>query len=110
MSMEIPVVGYDVGALSEILGGKDCLGKNTAELTEIIINLLDDRKRRMDIGKANRARAIEKFSVDIMIRQYDDLYARLLAQEERDISIDENTVSSPCVLPYPFLRDRNLHP
>jgi glycosyltransferase involved in cell wall biosynthesis len=81
MSMEIPVVGYDVGALSEILGGKDCLGKNTAELTEIIINLLDDRKRRMDIGKANRARAIEKFSVDTMIRQYDDLYARLLVQQ-----------------------------
>ena len=72
MSMEIPVVGYDVGALSEILDSKDCLGKDTAELTDIIINLLDDRKKRLDIGKANRARVIEKFSVDAMIRQYDD--------------------------------------
>jgi glycosyltransferase involved in cell wall biosynthesis len=82
MGMEIPVVGYDVGVLSEILGGKDCLGKDTAGLTDIIINLLDDRKRRMDIGKANRARVIERFSLDAMIKQYDDLYARLLVRRK----------------------------
>jgi glycosyltransferase involved in cell wall biosynthesis len=82
MSMEIPVVGYDVGALSEILGGGEYLAKNTEELTEIIISLLNDRKKRIQIGKRNKERVYKYFSVEAMVKKYDSLYQDLLTDRD----------------------------
>ena len=79
MSMKIPVVGYNVGALSEILGGSESLGRDTAELTEIIIKLLDDRQKRIELGATNHARVHELFSVEAMVSSYDRLYEGLLS-------------------------------
>ena len=79
MSMKIPVVGYDVGALSEMLDGSECLARDTAELTEIIIKLLDDRQKRIEIGATNHARVHELFSVEAMVSSYDRLYEGLLS-------------------------------
>ncbi len=81
MNMEIPVVGYDVGALSEILGGRECLGKDRFELVEIIVALLNDRKRRIEIGKQNRERVQRLFSVEVMVENYRRLYMELLDGE-----------------------------
>jgi len=78
MSMKIPVAGYNIGALPEILGSDECLGKDPAELAEIIIRLLDDRQKRIEIGAVNYARACDFFSIENMIRKYDLLYSRLL--------------------------------
>ena len=78
MGMKIPVVGYDIGALSEILGSNDCLGKDPAELSSIIIDLLNDRQKRLRLGAANYARAKDLFSVENMIKSYDLLYSKLL--------------------------------
>ena len=74
----MPVAGYDVGALSEILDGRECLGKDREQLAEIIVDLLEDRKKRLEIGMKNRKRAFEHFTVETMVRQYDLLYERLL--------------------------------
>jgi glycosyltransferase involved in cell wall biosynthesis len=78
MSMKIPVVGYNIGALPEILGSADCLRKDQTKLAEITIGLLDDRQKRIEIGAANYQRACDFFSVENMIREYDLLYSRLL--------------------------------
>ena len=80
MSMGIPVVGYDVGALSEILGGKEYLAppKDSAQLSQIIISLLNDREKRLKVGQYNKERAHEKFSVEEMVRKYSVLYKEML--------------------------------
>lgn len=78
MSMKIPVVGYNIGALPEILGSADCLRKDPTKLAELIIELLDDRQKRIEIGAANYARVCDFFSIENMIRKYDLLYSRLL--------------------------------
>ncbi len=78
MGMEIPVVGYKMGALSEILGTDEFLASDTQELAEIILRLLDDREKRLEIGAYNYARVHELFSVEKMVEKYDLLYGKML--------------------------------
>ena len=80
MSMGIPVVGYGVGAIPEIVGdpGLCAPSGDSAHLAEIIVHLLDDRARRLEIGRRNRERAHRQFSVEAMIDRYGQLYAQLL--------------------------------
>ena len=78
MSMQIPVVGYNVGALSEILDGDDCLRENADDLAALICDLLDDREKRLEIGIKNRKRAQNHFSVQAMVSAYDKLYDEIL--------------------------------
>jgi glycosyltransferase involved in cell wall biosynthesis len=80
MSMKIPVAGYDIGALSEILGSSECLRNTKAELVELIISLLDDREKRIRIGESNHTRVEALFSVETMVRKYDRLYRQLLGE------------------------------
>ena len=77
MAMAIPVVGYDVGALAEIVGDPELLApaRDAERLADIIASLLDDRERRQRIGAANRRRAEERFSVHAMIESFAGLYA-----------------------------------
>jgi glycosyltransferase involved in cell wall biosynthesis len=78
MSMKIPVAGYRIGALPEILGNEELLGTNADELSDIIVNLLEDRDRRIEIGRFNHQRAHERFSVEAMVAAYDRIYDRLI--------------------------------
>ncbi len=78
MGMKLPVAGYDVGALSEILDGRECLGTNRKQLADIVVDLLNDREKRLEIGEKNQKRAFEHFAVETMIHKYDLLYERLL--------------------------------
>jgi len=80
MNMGIPVVGYDIGALYEIIGDKGLLAPpgDSDRLADIIIALLDSKEKRRSIGNRNRQRAKELFSVESMIRSYDGLYKDLL--------------------------------
>jgi glycosyltransferase involved in cell wall biosynthesis len=80
MGMEIPVAGYNVGALAEILDGEECLGNNQRELVEAIIALLDNREKRIRIGVKNRNRALRYFSLEIMVKHYEQLYKELLSR------------------------------
>lgn len=76
MSMGLPVAGYRVGVLEEILGDPELLAPpgDSQRLAEIIIRLLDDRERRLRIGAANSQRARHRFSVEAMADSYDRLY------------------------------------
>jgi glycosyltransferase involved in cell wall biosynthesis len=81
MNMGIPVAAYDAGALPEILGDDEVLAPagDTSTLATKIVELLDDRGRRLRIGAANRERAQRLFSMKKMIGDYRALYDELLA-------------------------------
>ena len=82
MSMGIPVVGYDIGALSEITADRALLAPpgDSYRLADIIIDLLEDRERRLAIGVRNRDRAKEYFTVESMIEGYEALYGELMGE------------------------------
>lgn len=82
MNMGIPVVGYDVGGLAEIVDDPSLLAPpdDPAGLADIIINLLKDTERRRAIALRNQARARELFSVEHMVGKYEELYDALLME------------------------------
>ena len=77
MSMGLCVAGYDTGALSEILGSKETLVEygEIGYLADIIISLINNPRKRIEIGRLNQIRAHQNFSVENMISQYRDLYS-----------------------------------
>lgn len=76
MNMGIPVAGYKVGALPEIIENPDLLAAagDSIRLSEIIVGLLDNRERRLQIGAANHRRAKKLFSVEAMVQHYEAIY------------------------------------
>jgi glycosyltransferase involved in cell wall biosynthesis len=81
MSMELPVAAFDVGALSEILGDPAVLAPagDGSSLADIVHDLLEDRSRMVELGTANRERAVERFSVQTMVTGYSQVYDELLS-------------------------------
>ncbi len=80
MSMEIPVVGYDVGAIPEIIGDPRLCAPlgDSDRLAEIIIELLENKPLRISLGKQNRERAYAHFALKPMIEAFGRLYAQTL--------------------------------
>jgi glycosyltransferase involved in cell wall biosynthesis len=78
MSKGLTVSGYNVGALSEILGGTETLGATLQETAHIIVDLLNDRQRQRTIGERNIARAKNMFDVRLMVARYGEIYDQLL--------------------------------
>jgi glycosyltransferase involved in cell wall biosynthesis len=82
MSMGIPVVGYRVGALPEIIGDDDLLvpvGDSDA-LARLIVSLLDDAEWRLRVGELNRSRAVQRFSLPAMLGAYAALYEAVVSE------------------------------
>lgn len=77
MSMGLPVVGYDTGALCEILGSKDTLVKygDTEALSNLVIGMVNNPQKRKHLGQVNKDRAHACFSVEKMITAYDEIYS-----------------------------------
>jgi len=83
MNMGIPVAGYKVGALPEIISNESLLAPpgHSGKLAEIIIQLLDNREQRLKTGKKNHLRAKELFSVESMVCSYQKIYTELLTSD-----------------------------
>ena len=79
MGMRLPVVGYEVGAIPEIIADHGLIAPagDSMRLGEIAASLLGDRARRVALGAANRARAERLFSVQAMVAAYEELYREL---------------------------------
>lgn len=88
MGMRLPVVGYDVGAIAEIVSDPSLVVPpgDAVRLGELAAALLDDRPRRLAIGEANRARAERLFSVEAMVSAYEALYRELAPRPSADTS------------------------
>ena len=79
MSMGIPVTGYDIGALNEIIDNESLLAPSddSDKLSDIIVNLLNDYDKCKAIGKLNQQRAWSRFGVKTMVDDYNKLYNEL---------------------------------
>lgn len=79
MSMGIPVAGYNIGALNEIIDDESLLAEpdNSDALSDILVALLEDYNRCVEIGKRNQTRAQSLFGVRKMVDDYFDLYEML---------------------------------
>jgi len=84
MSMGLPVAGYRVGALPEILADNSLLAPagDITKLSDIIIGLLNEEEKRRTAGARNNQRAKDLFSVEAMISNYKDIYDELTGKHE----------------------------
>jgi len=84
MSMGIPVAGYNVGGLAEVVDDASLLAEagNSEELATLVIQLLDDPERCRRIGARGRDRALALFSVEAMLDAYRSVYGELLGVPE----------------------------
>lgn len=76
MNMKIPVCGYDVGAIAEIIDNAALVAPIGAheQLADIMVRLLDSPLERTAVGEQQRQRAQEHFSVEAMIESYRKIY------------------------------------
>ncbi len=83
MAMERPVVGYNSGALPEIITdgveGLLVAPKDTDALAAALIGLLNDPARRALMGKAGRARVLQQFRPRRQADDVAEIYRRVLA-------------------------------
>lgn len=85
MAMGLAVAGHRIGALPEILGSDETLGKSAEQTGQILASLLDDADGLARRGAANRARA-RSFGLSTMIDAYEKLYALMLARRPGQLS------------------------
>lgn len=84
MAAGIPVVANDVEGVRELLGDdhSDVQIASTASVSfsieEKLVALLGNPDLAAICGAENRRRAAEKFDIALMVRSYEELYARLL--------------------------------
>lgn len=82
MNMRIPVVGYDIGAIGEIVANQALLAEpeNSEMLSDIIVRLLESPAEREKLGELQRRRAQDYFSVQAMIKAYGAIYQEMMAE------------------------------
>ncbi|QXZ16166.1 glycosyltransferase [Pseudomonas sp. AO-1] len=85
MRMHVPVVGYDIGAIGEIVDDSSLLAPygDADKLSDIIVDLLNDSARRTYIADRHSERAEAHFSIQAMIASYDQIYAETLAETKQ---------------------------
>ena len=79
MHMRVPVVGYAVGAIPEIVDDPELVAPagDSEALASLMVALLEDRPRRLNIGERHAERASKIFSVEGMINHYRSLYEEI---------------------------------
>ncbi len=82
MLAELPVVASDVGSVSEVVEdgvtGLLVTPNDSVALAGALGSLVADSQRRRELGKRGRARAVERFDADAMVRAYERLYDELV--------------------------------
>jgi len=85
MATGLPVVGTDLGGIPEVIedgeNGFLVSPGNSGQLAEALKKLIDDREMRKDMGYRGRKRFEEKFTLQRMIRQIEELYDYLLEKK-----------------------------
>jgi N-acetyl-alpha-D-glucosaminyl L-malate synthase BshA len=84
MSCGVPVFGYAVGGLPEVVGeqaGRLVAPHDVAALADAILALLGDREAWRAASTAARERAVGSFGREAILDRYQAFYRRLLARE-----------------------------
>ena len=78
MAAEIPIIATKVGAIPEIIqDGKNGIliePKNPQQIVDAITKLLNNEHLRKGLAEQGKNTVIEKFNLDKMIKQYEDLF------------------------------------
>lgn len=79
MNMGIPVCGYDVGAIAEIVQDASLVAPaaDAEALAAVIVRLLDSPQERASVGQRQHEHAQAFFSVEAMVEAYRHLYRDL---------------------------------
>lgn len=87
MACEKPVVATNCSSLPELVidgkGGFLCEMDNVDDFVEKIKILAADKRLREKMGKFNRKRVLEKFTLDRMAGEYLELYRKLLKENNK---------------------------
>lgn len=83
MSCGLPVLATEIGGLGEVItpgvDGWLCHVGDTECMAERAIDLLQNDAKREKMGKAARQKAVEKFSPERIVNQYESVYQRVLS-------------------------------
>ena len=88
MASGLPVVTSEIAPITEIIrNGVDgflCPVNDTDEFARAIRRLKEDSQQYKQIRKSGRKRALDRFSVDTMTKQYVELYSNMLASGQNE--------------------------
>ncbi|MBW4933807.1 glycosyltransferase family 4 protein [Marinobacter sp. F4206] len=86
LSSGLPVVTSEIAPITEIIrNGVDgflCPVNDTDEFAKAIKRLKEDSERYRQISKSGRQRALDRFSLETMMKQYVELYSNMLAPDQ----------------------------
>ena len=89
MAARVPVVATRVGAASEVVEegvtGLLVPSRNAEALARATSRLLEDRELATRLGRAGRARVVERFSIQDMVKHTEQLYQGLLRRRGHDL-------------------------
>jgi glycosyltransferase involved in cell wall biosynthesis len=86
MAAGVPVVAYSVGGNTELIGndrGSLIAVGNEAEFAKAVLELLSNSDFRVQRGALGQQYVEANFTLDRVLKQYEDLYVRLLVQRNR---------------------------
>lgn len=82
MAAGLPIVATRVGGNTEaVVDGQTGFivpPRDERALAGAVLELLEDKERAREMGRMGRARAVEKFGTDTMVREYEKLYRSVL--------------------------------
>jgi glycosyltransferase involved in cell wall biosynthesis len=81
MCFGCPSVATNVGGIPEVIDDKRtgllAPPGNANELAHAVEDLIGDRPRRDSLGKAAQSHAHDRFSADVIVPQYEEIYRRV---------------------------------
>lgn len=77
MAAGIPFVAFDVGCIREHAGG--IVVRSTAEMVDAVIELINDGRRRKDLGEQGKRCVAERHDWEKVVDAYEGLFYRLVA-------------------------------
>ncbi|MCK4785176.1 MAG: glycosyltransferase, partial [Desulfobacteraceae bacterium] len=86
LSCGIPIATFDTGGVPELvrngMDGYITEYKNTPQIVEAVEKLATNPELRAEFGRNARERATSKFDIQIISKQYEDLYLRVLEESK----------------------------
>jgi len=80
-----PVIATKVGGIPEVVDdGSDGIlvpAANISELNDAILSLIQDERKRREMGRNARRKVIDAFNLDTAVKQLEDLYENLLQSQ-----------------------------
>jgi glycosyltransferase involved in cell wall biosynthesis len=88
MSCGIPVVATDVGGVTEALDencGFICKPKDHEEIGMRVVELLQNKKMRAQMGAYARKKVIDNFTIGKFISEYEAIYERVVRKDTKEV-------------------------